>query len=126
MAETNPSTTRRGFLTRTTTALAGLGAAGLIHRNLFASGADAAPAVPITREMLEAYSTWLFYERRLLSMELYPDLGLQAEGFLPRAGSRIGSWHFPSQDRAQRPHPSTRAVAILSAAGVPLTGKTGR
>jgi hypothetical protein len=117
--EHTPTIPRRRFLT----ALAGLGTAGLIHRTFLAGSAEAAP-VPITRELLESYSAWLFYERRLLTMELYPQDWERAEDVIPRPGGKVGSWHFRQQDWANLPQPSTRAVAVLSAAGVPIHGRT--
>jgi hypothetical protein len=117
-AERKSMILRRGFLT----ALAGLGTAGLIHRNFLAGSAEdgPAPAVPTTRELLEGYSAWLFYERRLLTIELYPQDWERAEDIIPRPGGKIGSWHFRQQDWTNLPQPSTRAAAVLGAAGVPV------
>jgi hypothetical protein len=74
-------------------------------------------ADPIRRQaLLEAYSEWLFNERRLLCLEFYPD-DPNAEKFVPTTPA--ARFHFPSNgDWKSVPAPSTRARKVLAAAGV--------
>ena len=81
------------------------------------------PTVPAAAtglpSLLENYASWLFYERRRVLLELYPDLPpAQAEarlmvnaGWLWHMGSRPGQ---PWANEA----PSTRAEAVLDLVGV--------
>jgi hypothetical protein len=86
--------------------------------------AAAAPAgsltglIAVDRRAMEAYASWLFYERRLLCRELWPSMGANAERFvyLQNAG---GNWHFRGDgDWQDLPQPSTRAAAVLDLAGI--------
>lgn len=77
-----------------------------------------APREPPSQEVLESYNAWLFMERRLLSLEMYPEQGPQAERFVP-AGNAGDAWHFMGPDSWQdKPQPSTRAATILHSLGV--------
>ena len=78
----------------------------------------AAPPSPAPREVLETYSAWLHMERRLLSLELYPELGTKGERFVPH-GTPGDCWHFrgPTSWR-DLPQPSSRAATVLHALGV--------
>src|SRR5262249_40897650 len=84
-----------------------------------ASTSPVAEAVggPVDHRALEAYSAWLHYERRLLSMQLLPGIdGREAEAYVPM--SNAGSdFHF-KDDLQRLPPPSTRAAAVLDQVGV--------
>ena len=73
----------------------------------------------ITRDLLSSYNAWLHYEHRLLAMEMYPELGADADRWIP--GNNMGAqWHFRStwpQTWEDLPQPSTRAALVLSAVG---------
>lgn len=70
-----------------------------------------------TRAELEAYNEWLHMERRLLAAELYPDLGYDAERFVP-CGTGAAELHLPrGVDWRDIPSPSTRAIPVLAAVG---------
>ena len=73
-------------------------------------------AEPVTPELLDAYSEWLFYERRLLCEERAP--GGNWEGFVPQ-NTGAARFHFPTVPGGWRsaPQPSTRAAVVLSAVG---------
>lgn len=72
------------------------------------------------RSLMQAYSEWLHMERRMLCMELYPD-DPDAERFVP-CNTGVGEFHLPTgRDSWRVPKPSTRARAILEAAGVDLS-----
>ncbi|MBR1249198.1 hypothetical protein JQ609_20000 [Bradyrhizobium sp. AUGA SZCCT0169] len=93
----------------------------IVSLPIVAAVPTAAPAMlasaPVTdRRALEAYASWLFYERRLLCGELWPDWE-NAERFV---GSNSGAhWHFRGDgDWRDLPQPSTRAATVLSLVGV--------
>ncbi|MEP9368678.1 hypothetical protein [Xanthobacter sp. VNH20] len=70
-----------------------------------------------TRAELEAYNEWLHMERRLLAAELYPELGYDAERFVP-VGTGAEELHLPQGvNWAAMPSPSTRAIPVLMAVG---------
>jgi hypothetical protein len=77
----------------------------------------AAAAEPVTEALLDAYSEWLFYDRRLLCLERWPGVR-HPDGFIP-ANTGASGYHFPlGPERWQdRPQPSTRAAVVLSAVG---------
>jgi hypothetical protein len=101
---------RRGFLS-------GLVSLPLIGGGVKLIGNPSAVAAPITDAALDAYSEWLFMERRLLCMERYPNWK-DAECFVP-CNTGASSFHLPdSPVRWQDlPQPSTRAALVLSAVG---------
>ena len=110
-----PSATRRAALLGAA-ALPALAAPALA----LPGPAPAAIAGPPSRELLDAYSTWLFYERRRLQIELYGVDGARRFGGLVHCNNSAFYWHFPSfgGDEAS---PSTRAAAVMALAGVPAT-----
>ena len=66
------------------------------------------------KKLLDSYSEWLFHERRLLCMEMYPD-AKNPEEFVPvNTGAR--AFHF-SRNWAAEPQPSTRSAATGSTVG---------
>ena len=77
-------------------------------------------AVSADRPTLEAYRQWLHLEGRILGMELYPELGDDADRYIPE---RTAARHFhfpPGQDWRAVPKPSTRARLVLATVGVDL------
>ena len=103
---------RRGFLR------AGTGAALVTGGAALAPIAAAAPLAPLP-ELLSRYAVWLHMERRLVSMEMWPELGPKAEDFVP-ADRHATRFHFPWDGRSWRdvPPPSTRAALVLITVGV--------
>jgi hypothetical protein len=101
---------RRGFLRQ----LAGL---PLIGGGVTLLGNPTGAAEPVTEQLLDAYSEWLFYERRLLCVERYPGIR-HPDGFIP-ANTGASDYHFPlGPERWQdRPMPSTRAAVVLASVG---------
>jgi len=78
------------------------------------------PASPPGRRALEAYASWLHMERRLLCLELYPEMG-SAEDKVVYAGNARFDWHFSGRDDLawnEGAQPSSRAVAVLDLASV--------
>lgn len=67
--------------------------------------------------LLKAYSEWLFYERRLLCMEMYPGMK-DSDAFVP-VNTGATRYHFPMHPRSwsDEPQPSTRAAAVLDLVG---------
>ncbi|MGN6549253.1 MAG: hypothetical protein ACTHJ3_05100 [Pararhizobium sp.] len=73
--------------------------------------------------ILESYREWLHYEGRLCGMELYPELGADADRFIPRTD--IFKFHFPmDKDWRSVARPSSRAELVLKAVGA-LPEETG-
>ena len=101
---------RRGFLRQ----LAGL---PLIGGGVTILGNPTGAAEPVTEQLLDAYSEWLFYERRLLCLERWPG-SRDAEAVVP-ANTGARGYHFPAYPPSWRdaPQPSTRAAVVLSAVG---------
>lgn len=101
---------RRGFL-RSLAALPLVGGAVSILGN------PTAAAEPITPAVLDAYSEWLFMERRLLCREMYPG-HRGSDAFVP-ANTGARDYHIPPYpaDWRDLPGPSTRAALVLSAVG---------
>ncbi|MEH3117080.1 MAG: hypothetical protein PGN25_05580 [Methylorubrum populi] len=111
---------RRGFLR-------GLTTLPLIGGGVALIGAPSAVAAPVTPDLLAAYDTWLFYERRFLRYERFntstgADLGCDDRFLLTDrlTGQRCdqvsllgpaGSFHDIHTN------PSTRAALVLSAVG---------
>lgn len=103
---------RRGFLMNSILSIASLASATAI------TATEAVSQPTADRRALEAYASWLFMERRLLCMALYPDLGIKAERYDFALNAGYG-WHFRgSQDWRDLPQPASRAVAILDLVGV--------
>lgn len=105
----NAPASRRGFLR-------GLTTLPLIGGGVTLIGAPTAVAAPITTEVLDAYSEWLFMERRLLCHERWPGIK-DMEWFVP-CNTGVGPFHFPlDSDWELAPKPSSRAALVLSAVG---------
>ncbi|MDO9426044.1 MAG: hypothetical protein Q7T93_04365 [Methylobacterium sp.] len=104
------SASRRGFLS-------GLATLPLIGGSVALIGTPSAAAVPVTDGRLDAYSEWLFMERRLLCLEQHPGFD-QADRFVP-ANTGAKDFHFPDFPTRWQdlPQPSTRAALVLSAVG---------
>jgi hypothetical protein len=88
---------------------------------------SAAPTYPvpapasIDRRALEAYATWLFYERRILCQELFPGLK-HADAFVSDGGAE--EFHFGAFGEKpwhERPMPSSRAEDMLARLGIDWT-----
>lgn len=72
---------------------------------------------PATRAEMEAYREWLFMEGRLLGMELYPEMGDDADRVIP-CNTGAGELHLPPCGSWRKiAKPSSRAVRILTAVG---------
>ncbi len=70
------------------------------------------------RRALEAYAEWLYMERRLLAIELYPELGKDAVRFVPQ-GTAAATFHFPvGRDWRSEAQPSSRAEQIMDLLGI--------
>ncbi|WP_024279347.1 hypothetical protein [Xanthobacter sp. 126] len=75
---------------------------------------------PATRSEMEAYREWLFMEGRLLGMELYPEMGDDADRVIP-CNTGVGELHLPPCGSWRKiAKPSSRAVRILTAVGANL------
>jgi hypothetical protein len=103
--------------------------AGTLAAPLAAAVTAIAPATAALarpeRKAMEAYASWLFYERRLLCLELYPDQP-RAEAFVMGGNAGFG-WHFPAgQSWKDMPQPSSRAAAVLDQVGVDWRGHPDR
>lgn len=85
-------------------------------------GNPTAAAEPVTSELLNAYSEWLFMERRLLCREQSGGWR-DAENFVP-CNTGAGLFHIDGPGNWQDPSrkPSTRAALVLSAVGCPWWG----
>lgn len=72
---------------------------------------------PATRAEMEAYREWLAMEGRLLGMELYPEMGDDADRVIP-CNTGAGELHLPPCGSWRKiAKPSSRAVRILTAVG---------
>lgn len=72
---------------------------------------------PATRAEMEAYREWLAMEGRLLGMELYPEMGDDANRVIP-CNTGAGELHLPPCGSWRKiAKPSTRAVRILTTVG---------
>lgn len=102
--------TRRGFLGHTAGAFVFTGIVG-----------GTAVAVSDMRELhvLEAYSQWLFYERRFLQFELHGDFNAETYVLMNTIAQ---DFHLPTTgDWRAVPKPSARAGAILHGVGIDLS-----
>ena len=74
----------------------------------------------ISRELMERYNSWLHMERRLLAIELYPELGDDCTRYV--AEDRLVNlfFHPPEMQWVETHPPSSRAAMMLSAAGITL------
>ena len=80
--------------------------------------APAPPPAPVDRLALINYATWLYHERRLACLELYPHAGIKADGMV-HADVHADEFHFPRRgDWKTVPQPSTRAVEMLDRLGI--------
>lgn len=106
-----PKDTRRSFLRQLTTL-------PLIGGGITLIGAPTAVAEPASEELLNTYSTWLFYERRMVAIELARGDRAMAEEYehyvMCNAGSR---YFFGDEERFRNAAPSGRAALVLSAVG---------
>lgn len=72
---------------------------------------------PATRVEMEAYREWLFMEGRLLGMELYPEMGDDADRVIP-CNTGASELHLPPCGSWRKiAKPSSRAVRMLTAVG---------
>ena len=111
--------------------LRGLASLPLIGGSVAILGQPTAAAVPVTRDLINSYKSWLFMEHRMLSYEMAdyrPDLAKEIER-CDWHGTPGSQWHFQWGREGARlagwleaPQPSTRAAVIPSAAGVPIGG----
>ncbi|RWK12164.1 hypothetical protein [Mesorhizobium sp.] len=94
----------------------------------FSSGSVAAAAssqIP-REEMLQAYSEWLHFERQMLMRDIFPGQDMhQMMQYVP-CNTRASWFHFPLPDDPRGtwetiPSPATRALAVMTMAGVDLT-----
>lgn len=111
--------TRRHFLGRAA-AIVPVAAAASIPAivNASANLAFASATIP-AEHLILGYSSWLFYERRFLCMEMYPDFP-DPEQFIPQNTGADG-FHFPRRgSHLDVPAPSSRAAMVLSSVGIDL------
>ena len=113
--------------------LRGLATLPLIGGSVALIGQPTAAAVPVTRDLMHSYKSWLFFENRMLAYELAGhclDGGRQIERLFFH-GTPGDDYHFqwthngytgPAGWR-DAPQPSTRAAIVLSAVGCPLGGE---
>ena len=111
--------------------LRGLASLPMIGGGVTLIGNPTAAAVPVTRDLINSYKSWLFMEHRMLSYEMagYDSALAHDIERVSWAGSPGDTWHFQWGREGARlagwleaPQPSSRAAVILSAAGVPLAG----
>jgi hypothetical protein len=84
--------------------------------NIASPAAGEALAADYSLDPRQAYLEWLRMEARLLQMELAPELDPESE-FSP-CGTFARGFHFPRGGWQSAPKPSTRALAVMRAAGV--------
>jgi hypothetical protein len=97
---------RRAFLSQ-------LAKLPLIGCSLSLIGAPPAVAEPVTRELLDAYRSWLAVEYTSLHHELFPGRKFWFSFNPNNAG---GFYHWP-YDNSGKPTASTRAALVLSTVG---------
>ncbi|WP_413989348.1 hypothetical protein ACMDCR_25765 [Labrys okinawensis] len=97
--------------------LRGLAALPLIGGGVTLIGQPTAAAEPLTHDLLDSYSAWLAFERRLLMAEMYPKEWNEACDFIPMAngGARFHADDY--RDWSSGQHASRRAAIVLSAVG---------
>ncbi len=70
------------------------------------------------RRALEAYAEWLDMERRLLTIELFPEMGIRATTIVP-TGTAARNYHYPlDADFRSASPPSSRAEEMLHRLGI--------
>ncbi len=80
---------------------------------------------PADLRILNAYSNWLYSERRYLCREMWPAYGDDADVWIPM-NTGVDHYHAPlwnggrldDYDPSSAAAPSTRAVAVLKAVGI--------
>lgn len=96
--------------------LSGLATLPFIGGGVTLIGQPTASAEPVTRDLLDSYNAWLFFERRLLCAEMHP-LRADAEDSAPTYNG-VGRFHADNyQDWSSGQHASRRAAIVLSAVG---------
>ncbi|MDQ0395174.1 hypothetical protein [Labrys monachus] len=100
--------------------LSGLAALPLIGGAVTLIGRPTASAAPVTRDLLDSYNAWLFYERRLLCATLNPTHLDVVESAVPlcNEGARFHGeewprWHLGDTTSG----PIGRASIVLSTVG---------
>ncbi|MHB9446926.1 hypothetical protein ACYG9R_09140 [Mesorhizobium sp. RSR565B] len=78
-------------------------------------------------ELLRAYSEWLHYERQMLMRDIYPDQNMHEMMRYVPASTRSSLFHFPLHNDPRGtwetiPSPATRALDVMTLAGVDLKG----
>ena len=108
--------------------LRGLATLPLIGGSVALIGAPSAAAAPVTEPMLLQYANWLFFERRLLCLEIGKHAGLwEGSGRLLERSSWVQpdaecrnypEFHFPRfGEWTDVAKPSTRAAVVMAASG---------
>ena len=113
------STPRRAFLR-------GLVSLPMIGGGIALIGTPTAVATRVTDELIDVYDEWLFFERKLLHIEVHGrEKARETIHFVPCTSA--SQFHFPSMlahhirpPWMDLPQPSTRAALVLSAVGVPV------
>ncbi|MGX5839774.1 hypothetical protein ACWGTI_03505 [Mesorhizobium sp. ArgA1] len=112
----------------TLTRRAALGAIASIPAIGGAVAATQASAVPVPQipqdRLLYAYSQWLHFERPALMREIHPGLNPHKMMQYVPCNTHSQSFHFPLSESGltwdTMPTPGTRALAVMTAAGVDL------
>ncbi|TGS47512.1 MULTISPECIES: hypothetical protein [unclassified Mesorhizobium] len=132
----NQHVDRRALLASSASATAALAAAGSAAGSQAAANdlpvgeaIAMAPSaeVQIPREqLLLAYSEWLHFERQMLMRDMFPGHDMHEMMRYVPANTRAGTFHFPLRNDPHSltwetmPSPATRALPVMTAAGVDL------